>query len=260
MNLALVLMESGGYVPPSVESFKFEGNWGIPWMTKPMMLIILATIITLVFWVVASRRLQVSPTKGQFFVEYLYDFIRNGIGREMLGGAYRQWTPLLVGLFTWILINNWFGEFFLFMFPSFSNIGYVYGVVAVVLITYIAAGFHKQGWRYLVNSVIPPGVPWYLMPIIIPVEFLSNFVTRPVTLAVRLFANMFAGHMSVMVFVVGGTFLLTAGQAFLTAAGAVSLVFSLAIMGLELLIGFLQAYIFTILTAQYISSSVAPEH
>lgn len=260
MNPALVPME-GEYEPPSIDSFIFPGNFGVDWLTKPMMQIILATILVLAFWLIASRKLKIVPGKGQFAVEYLYDFIRKGVGREMLGGAYRKWTPLLVGLFTWILVNNWFGELFLFMFPTFSNIGYVYGVVGVVLITYIVAGFAKHGIGYFKVALLPKGVPWYLAILIVPIEFLSTFVTRPVTLAVRLFANMFAGHLSVMVFVIGGTYLLLHGEfLYYRFGGAASLLFSFAIMGLELFIGFLQAYIFTILTAQYISSSIADEH
>ena len=94
-----------------------------------------------------------------------------------------------------------------------------------------------------------------------PIEFISNFVTRPLTLAVRLFANMFAGHLAVMVFTLGGAFLLTySGNIAYNFAGFFSIVFSLVMMCLELFIGYLQAYIFTILAAQYISSSVSETH
>jgi F-type H+-transporting ATPase subunit a len=96
--------------------------------------------------------------------------------------------------------------------------------------------------------------------LIIPLEFLSNFIVRPITLALRLFANMFAGHLVVLVFVVGGTLLLESGQLFYMAAGGVSLLFSFAIFGLEIFVGVLQAYIFTVLTAQYVSSALAEEH
>ncbi len=95
----------------------------------------------------------------------------------------------------------------------------------------------------------------------IPLEFLSNFITRPLTLALRLFANMFAGHLIIMIFVVGGGFLLTYPHSFgYNLAGGVSIIFSFAIFALELFVGLLQSYVFTVLTAQYIASSVSVEH
>jgi len=203
----------------------------------------------------------VRPTKGQFFFEFLYDFIRNSIARDIIGPGYQAWTPLLVGMFSLIIISNWFGEFFYLMFPTFSNVGYVYGMVALVYLLYIGAGFKAHGPGYLRQSLMPAGVPAYMYPIIIPMEFISTFVTRPLTLSVRLFANMFAGHLVVLVFVTGGAYLLTyVGNVFFTGAGVLSLIMSLVIMGLELFIGFMQAYIFTLLTAQYISSSVGEGH
>ena len=104
-------------------------------------------------------------------------------------------------------------------------------------------------------------MPWYLLWLIIPLEFLATFVTRPVTLALRLFANMFAGHLVVLVFVVGGSFLLTfQNNLVYNISGAVSVIFSFAILFLELFIGALQAYIFTVLTAQYVSTSISEAH
>ena len=131
----------------------------------------------------------------------------------------------------------------------------------MVCFLYIAIGFKTHGIGYLRKALMPPGIPWYLYILVIPVEFLSTFVTRPLTLGVRLFANMFAGHLAIMVFVLGGSYLLTYADNYLyNAAGVFALIFSFAMLGLELFIGFLQAYIFTILTAQYISSSLSDSH
>lgn len=256
----MILLESE-WKTPGLDDFIFPGLFGTDWITKPMLQAIIAAIIVVVMWLIAARRLKVVPSKGQFVMESIYDFIRNGVGRDILGSGFRPYIGMLVGLFTFVLINNWFGEFFLFMFPTFSNIGYTWGVVAVVYITYVFAGFKAHGPGYLKQALIPSGVPWYLYPIIVPVEFISTFITRPLTLGVRLFANMFAGHLSIMVFVLGGSFLLTyAHNVIYNVAGAISLVFSLVMLALELFIGFLQAYIFTILTAQYISSSISEGH
>ncbi|MFC6397598.1 F0F1 ATP synthase subunit A [Luteococcus sanguinis] len=251
----------GGYQSPGVESFQFDGNWGIDWLTKPAMQAIIAALLVIAFWLWGSRKLGVKPTKGQFFFEYVYEFIRNGVARDTLGHDFRKFLPYLLAVFSFILVNNWFGEFFLFMLPTFSNIGYAYAVALLSWIMYMGAGFAKHGvGGYLKRSLIPPGAPGYLLPLLIPLEFLSNFIVRPVTLALRLFANMFAGHLVVLVFVVGGAYLLTHGPAIHRVAGGVSLLFSFAILFLELFVGALQAYIFTVLTAQYVSSSIADEH
>ncbi|MEL4357883.1 MULTISPECIES: F0F1 ATP synthase subunit A [unclassified Luteococcus] len=251
----------GGYKSPSVEDFWFDGNFGIGWLTKPAMQAIIAALLVIGYWLWASRRLKTKPTKGQFFHEYLYEFIRNGVARDILGHDYRKFLPYLLALFSFILVNNWMGEFFFTMLPTFSNIGYAYALAIVSWVVYMGAGFAKHGvGGYLKHSLVPPGAPGYLLPLLIPLEFLSNFIVRPITLALRLFANMFAGHLVVLVFVVGGAYLLTHGPVIHRVAGGVSLAFSFAILFLELFVGALQAYIFTVLTAQYVSSSIADEH
>ena len=253
--------EGGGYKSPSVEDFWFEGNYGIDWLTKPAMQAIIAAILVIAFWLIAARNLKTRPSKRQFFNEFVYDFIRNGVARDTLGHDFRKFLPYLLAVFSFILVNNWFGEFFLFMYPTFSNVGYAYGLAILAWCAYVGAGFKKWGFGFLKKSLIPEGVPGYLLPLVMPLEFLATFITRPVTLALRLFANLFAGHLVVLVFVVGGGFLLTyADNTFYNVAGGVSILFSLIIMLLELFIGALQAYIFTVLTAQYVSTSIAEAH
>ncbi|GAA3857121.1 F0F1 ATP synthase subunit A [Tessaracoccus defluvii] len=267
MTLGLLPMESGGgYTPPGVDDFKWDPwfpdlAW-LSWLNKPSAQAIIAAALIIVLWLVASRNLKIQPSKGQFFAEYVYEFVRNGIARDILHSDFRKFLPYLLGLFSFLLINNWFGEFFLFMYPTFSNVGYAYGLALLSWLVYVGAGFKKWGFGgFLKRSLIPEGVPGYLLPIVIPLEFLATFITRPITLALRLFANLFAGHLVVLVFVVGGGFLLTyANNAFYNVAGGVSLLFSLIILLLELFIGALQAYIFTVLTAQYVSSSIAEAH
>ncbi|WP_373277312.1 F0F1 ATP synthase subunit A [Granulicoccus phenolivorans] len=267
-----------GYHAPGVQSFHYtdpgwtffaQGSWLNTWINKSTLQALIAAILVIVFWLVASRKLKIVPTKGQFFSEYVYDFVRNGIARDILGPDYRRYTGYLVGLFSFLLINNWFGETFIFMYPTFSNIGYAYALAIMTWVIYIGAGIARHGFgKFMKKSLLPPGVPPYLWILIIPLEFLSNFITRPITLALRLFANLFAGHLVVLVFVVGGWFLMTyPSQSAATEmnlgyniAGVISIVFSFAILALELFIGALQAYIFTVLTAQYVHSSLADDH
>ena len=253
--------ESGGYHAPSVEDFYFHELFGVPQLDRVIFQAVLGAAIVIVLWLLASRKLKAVPSKGQFLSEFVYDFVRNGIARDLLGHDYRKYLPYLLGLFSFILVNNLFGQFFLFMFPTFSRVGFAYGLALLTWVIYIGAGLRRHGLTYIKNSLLPSGVPWYLWGLIIPLEFLSNFITRPITLALRLFANLFAGHLVVTVFVVGGAFLLQyQDNLFYNISGGVSLLFSFAILFLELFVGSLQAYIFTVLTAQYISSSLAESH
>ncbi|OYN98960.1 F0F1 ATP synthase subunit A [Enemella evansiae] len=262
----LPLEGGGGYKPPSLEDFRFNGlpGWwdsAPAWLNKPFVMAVIAAVLVIVVWLLASRKLTVLPSKRQFFWEYIYDFIRNGVARDALGHDFRRYLPYLLGLFSFIWVNNVFGVFPLFMFPTFSNVGYAWGLAILSWIIYNAAGIARHGGKYFKNSLFPAGVPAPLYILITPIELLSNFIVRPVTLGLRLFGNMFAGHLVVLVFVVGGTYLLTESQGlFYKFAGGVSLVFSFAIFALELLVATLQAYIFTVLTAQYVASSLAEDH
>lgn len=255
----------GGYQPPGVKDFYWYSVWpGVlpDWMNKPFFQAVIGAALVIVLWWIASRKLKIQPSKGQFAAEYIYEFVRNGIARDILHADFRKYLPYLLGLFSFLLINNWFGEFFFFMYPTFANVGYAYGLAILSWLIYIGAGFQKWGFGgFLKKALIPEGVPGYLLPIVIPLEFLATFITRPITLALRLFANLFAGHLVVMVFVVGGGYLLTVeNNTFYNVAGGVSIAFSLIILLLELFIGALQAYIFTVLTAQYVSTSIAEAH
>lgn len=262
MNLlsgGLVPLE--GFVAPGIKDFQFEGLWGTDWLTKPMLQLVVAGIVVAVFFLVVSRNLKVVPGKLQFSAEYLYNFIRNGVAREIIGPDYRKYSPYLVSVFFFVLLNNWFGEFFFFMFPSFANVGYAYGIALLSVAVFVGAGIQKHGFKYAKVALIPPGTPLILATIISPIEILSNFFTRPLTLAIRLFANMFAGHLAVLVFVVGGAFLLTyPNNLIFNLSGAFSLFGGVVMCLLELFLGGLQAYIFTILNAQYISTSIAESH
>ncbi len=256
--------ETGGHWPPGVHSFDkrplFPGM-GIDWVSNQLLQAVLGAIVVIALWVWLARGHKVVPTRKQFLGEQLYNVIRNSIARDALGHDYRKYVPYLVAIFFFILINNLFGQFFLFMFPTFSKVGYAYALAAITWIMYNAAGIQKYGFfNYLKRMTLPAGVPKALWIVIIPLEFASNFIVRPVTLALRLFANLFAGHLVILVFVLGGVMLISSGVIGYMFAGAGALVMSLAIFGLELFVGTLQAYIFTVLSAQYIASAIAEEH
>lgn len=238
------------------------------WLNNQLFQAVLGAVLVIAFWLWVAHGQKVVPGKRQFFGELAYDFVRNGIARDLLGHDYRKFLPYLVALFSFILVNNLFGQFFLFVFPTFSKIGYAWGLAALTFLLYNGVGIYKHGFfKYIKNNVLPGGVPKWMWPLIIPLEFLSNFVIRPITLALRLFANLFGGHLVILVFVVGGSLLLTATEEMagkpvwlLNTAGGLALVFSFAIFALELFVSVMQAYIFTVLTAQYVSTALADEH
>lgn len=267
----LILPLEGAAWPPGKHSFAsrplFPGV--LPdWVNNHVAQAVIGAILVIVFWLWMAKGQTIVPGKKQAVGEFVYDFVRNGIARDILGPDFRRYLPFLVALFSFILVNNLFGQFFFFMFPTFSKIGFAWGLALLAWLLYNGAGIKKHGFvGYLKHATLPAGVPKPLWPLIIPLEFLSNIIVRPLTLGLRLFANLFAGHLVIMVFVVGGTLLLTATESLggfpvplLTVAGVVSILFSFAIFALELLVGSIQAYIFTVLTAQYVSSAIAEDH
>jgi F-type H+-transporting ATPase subunit a len=255
-----------GFEAPGVESFDFPplfpGVPGLEWFNRYMQQALVAFGLVAVFWLVMARKNAMVPSKGQFVGEAAYSFIRNTLGRDMIGHDFRKYLPLLIALFSFILVNNLWGVFPLTLMPTAAHVGWAYGLAGLVWVIYNGIGIRKWGaFGYLKHVTIPPGVPTWMWPIVIPLEFLSNIIVRPATLSLRLFANMFAGHLLVLVFVLGGEYLILHSDPIVNkVAGVFSLAFSIAIFGLELFVQSLQAYIFTMLTAQYISSATAEEH
>ncbi len=265
----IIPMEGGGaddahHWPPGVHSFDpkpFFPDAGMDWLNTYLLQAVIATVLVIGVWLWFAKDQRVVPGFKQWIGEQLYNLVRNGIGREALGPDYRRFTPYLVALFSFILVNNLFGQFFLSMFPTFSRVGYAYGLALLSWLLYNGVGIAKHGLGgYLKLMTMPKGVPGPLYAIIIPLEILSNFIVRPITLALRLFANLFAGHLVVIVFVAGGSMLLENADFLYKIAGGASLLMAFPIFGLELFIGALQAYIFTVLTAQYVASSLAEDH
>ena len=253
------------FEPPSVSSFDLPPIFGVPgleWFNKYMLQAIVAVILILIFWFVMANKRAMVPSKGQFVGETAYFFVRNSIARDSLGSDYKRFLPFLIALFSFVLVNNLWGIFPLTLLPTASHVGWAYGLAGMVWVLYNAVGIAKHGFfGYVKHTVLPAGVPWFMWPLIIPLEFFSNIIVRPITLALRLFANMFAGHLLVLVFVLGGEYLVFHGGSVVNVtAGIVAWIFSMAIFALEIFVQSLQAFIFTVLTAVYLSSSLAEEH
>ncbi|WP_020575217.1 F0F1 ATP synthase subunit A [Actinopolymorpha alba] len=262
MSTVVVSASGGGsFVPPGPASFDLPPV--IAGVTKPMMLVLLSAIIIVGFLMLTSRRAAVVPGRWQYAGEMAYGFVRNGIARDVIGGTeYLKFVPFFVAMFFFVLVNNLFATIPVVQFPTFSHAGYAYALAIISWIVYNTVGIRKHGFLgYLKHSTIPSGVPVAIYPLIIPMEFASNIIFRPITLALRLFANMFAGHLLIMLFALGAEFLLIEASGLIAKpAGVLTFAFGIAIAFLEILVQVLQAYVFTFLTAMYIAGALAEEH
>jgi F-type H+-transporting ATPase subunit a len=250
--------------PPGPEDFNLPPIFsGVDWLTKPVLVAALSVVVILWFFWAASRKAEVVPSKLQFAGEISYNFVRNSIARDAIGSReHMKYVPYLLGLFFFILLNNVAATVPLIQFPTFSHIGWAYSAAILSWVIYNFVGIRKHGFLgYLRHQTMPAGVPLWLMPLMIPIEFISNILVRPVSLSLRLFANMFAGHILLLVFVLGGEYLIfEAGSIALGGVGIITLLMGLAIAGLELFVQVIQAYIFVVLSAQYIGSAIAEDH
>ncbi|MGX7679393.1 F0F1 ATP synthase subunit A [Jatrophihabitans sp. DSM 45814] len=261
-----------GFHAPGPIDFFFPDFTGKSWnesgydvlLTKSSVLLVLGAVVAYLFLAVTSRNGAVVPTKSQYLGEQAYSFVRNGIAQDVIGGKdFKRFVPLLVSLFFFILVNNLFSIVPVLQFAPFSRVSFAYGIAAMVWIIYNAVGIMDKGFfGYLKATTIPAGVPGWILPLLIPLEFLSNILIRPITLSLRLFANMFAGHLLIILFSTGGAYLLldATGSIVLKPAGVLAFALGVLIGFLEVVVALLQAYVFTLLTAQYIQGALASEH
>lgn len=243
-------------------TFEFMGQEMVLGVTKPMLQLVLAAVLVFGFFYLASRKREMVPGKLQFVGEEAYSFVRNSMGRDIIGSHdFMRFTPYLFALFFFILLNNLFASIPFLQFPTFSRSGMVYGLAAMSWVIYNAVGMKKHGvLGYLKLQSVPSGVGGPILLLLIPLEFLSNIIVRPVTLALRLFANMLAGHLLLILFALGGEYLILEMSAAYAPVGILAWVLFIAIAFLELLVQFLQAYVFVLLNAMYIQGALADEH
>ncbi|GLZ29824.1 ATP synthase subunit a [Lentzea sp. NBRC 105346] len=255
-------MADAEFHPPGARDFELPPIFGF--VTKPMILMVLSILIIITFFLVTSRNLRLIPSRWQFAAESVYDLGRNQIAREQIGDAeFRPYVPLVLSLFTFVLVNNIFGLIPLIQFPTLAHFGFPLAIaILIVFPLYHFVGIRKHGLvGYLRNQFIIPDVPkpvlWLLL---IPTEVILKFFFDPVNLAIRVFAAMFAGHLLVLVFTLSGEFLLLEAGPLLKPVSAVSFAFAIGITFLEALIMVLQAYIFATLSAHYIGRALAAHH
>ena len=233
--------------------FGTEGPFAI---NKVVLLMFASVIIVLGFYLVAGRRALV-PTGAQNLAESVVEFVQQGIILQTMGPDGLSWTPFMLTLFSFIFVGNLFEVIPLIQMPVNARIALPVFMAMVVWVLYNFVGIRSQGFfGYFKNMLFPPGVPKALYILVTPIELVSTLFVRPLSLAVRLFANMLAGHLILVSFAVITAALFEATIVGAALPGALLV----ALTGFEVLVALLQAYIFTILAAVFIGGAMHPEH
>jgi F-type H+-transporting ATPase subunit a len=261
---ALVLRE--GYHAPGVNELLWPNlidlhlfglDLGINRVVLQMFLVVL---VTWGLFFLAFRTPRLVPGRLQNVMESVVDFIRNQIVLENIGPDGLRFLPYLTTLFVFVFLGNLGGVLPLISFPLNSRMAMPAIMAICSLLLFISVGISRQGFfRYFRNALFPPGVPWPIYILLTPIELVSTFIVRPVTLAIRLLANMIAGHLILSVFFVATGYMLTSMN-ISTLFGVGALLFAVALVAFELFVAGLQAYVFTILSAVYIAGALEPEH
>ncbi len=220
------------------------------------MRILSAVVLSLLFWA-AARRATLVPGRAQNVAEMALDFVRVNIAEEVLGERRaRPHVPLLTMMFFAILAMNITGVVPLLNIASTSVVTVPLLLAAVAWIAFVAAGIKAHGvFGFVRSSLFPSGVPWPIYIILAPIELISTFILRPATLTVRLMANMLAGHLLLALFFSMTSYLFVEASGALKAVGVLTFAAAFAFTLFEIFVAVLQAYIFTLLTAVYISLS-----
>jgi F-type H+-transporting ATPase subunit a len=262
VSFVLAAAEEGGYEAPGVGDFwqPLVGDGPFA-LTRAAIAMVFSVALISGVLLFMTRRLSVVPTKPQMMLEGAYTFVRNGVGRDVIGGKeFLPYVPLLFSLFALILVNNIFGIVPFIQFPTMGRVGFPAALAIVVYFVYHWVGIKRKGLGGYFGSFVPHGLPIFVVPFVWLLEFITYFFTRPVTLALRLFGNMFAGHILLLLFIAGGEYLLVHMDGVMKLTGVFALVMGFVMTIFEILVQFLQAYVFILLTAVYIQASIADEH
>ena len=218
--------------------------------TNQSLFMVLVVVVTSLFLTLAVKPNRLVPTRGQSVAELSYEFVANMI-HSATGTDGLKFFPFIFTLFMFVLVSNFMGML-PFAFTVTSQIAVTFALAAIVILLMIVTGFLKHGFGFL--KLFVPHAPWYLLIMLVPIEVIS-FLTRPISLSVRLFANMLAGHTMLAVF---AGFIIALGGAggYLALLSVGPMILIVAIMLLELLVAFLQAYVFAMLTCIYMNEAL----
>jgi F-type H+-transporting ATPase subunit a len=232
-----------------------------PTFNKVALITVLAALISIVIFLLASRKDGLkAPRDVRNLAEIIIEFIEDQIIMPTMGKHGMGWTPFLLSLFLFIYLCNLPGIIPILYMPATARIAVPMFLALLVWVIFIGVGFKHQGPAYIKNSLFPPGVPGPLYILVAPIEFISTFLVRPFSLTVRLFANLLAGHILLVTFSLLTEELIKSDTLVLKPVAILPFFMLLFITAFEVLVGFLQAYIFTILAAVYIGGAAHPEH
>lgn len=272
--LAAAGNEPEPFHPPSLADFFPEvflfADPTIPWfeddspifgINRIMLVRFIAAAAVILIFVLGTRKLRLIPTRGQSLIELGLGFVRDGIAYDLLGEKDgKRFLPIITTIFFMVLAMNLTGVIPFLNIAGTSVIGVPLVLSIVAYIAFVYAGIKKHPGAFFKNSLFPSGVPWPLYVIVTPLEFISTFVLRPITLTLRLMMNLLVGHLMLVLFFAATHFFLFSMGGWWIGLGAGTLAFGFAFTVFELLVSVLQAYVFAILTTIYIQLALAEEH
>jgi F-type H+-transporting ATPase subunit a len=227
-------------------------------INKVVLIYLFAVVATLAIFVLGNKK-QMVPTGAQNFAEMSVEFIDNQIALPTMGTDGLRWTPYFLSLFFFIFFCNIFEIIPFIQMPATARIALPMFLALLSYVLYHGSGFKEHGpIGYLKHALVPPGVPAPILPLVVVIEFISKFVVQPFSHTVRLFANLLAGHILLVTFAVlsSALWLLQWNVIFLPLPILAVIFFT----AFELLVSFLQAYVFTLLAGVYIGAAVSHEH
>ena len=227
-------------------------------INKVVLVYAIAVVLTMLLFILGNKK-QLVPTGAQNLAEMTVEFVEDGIVMETMGKDGLKYTPYLISLFLFIFFTNIFEIIPIIQMPGSARIALPLFLAVLAYIIYHGAGFRSHGpLGYFKHALVPPGVPPALLILVVPIEFISKFLVQPFSHTVRLFANLLAGHILLVTFAVLTSALWTTEwYAIFLPLPAFAVVFFTAF---ELLVSFLQAYVFTLLTGVYINAAASHEH
>ena len=228
-----------------IEAFGYDISF-----TNSSLAMLITVLLVVLFMYIGSRNLSVIPSRGQTVLESTYEFIAGMIG-DNIGQEGMKYFSFIFSLFLFILIGNLLGMF-PYSFTWTSHIIVTFAIAFFIFIGVTMIAIYKHGLLKFMSFFAPSGVPKPMLILLVPIEIIS-YLSRPISLSVRLFANMMAGH--TLLKVIGGFVFILGANTFII-GGVLPLAFLVALTGLEIVIAFLQAYVFAILTCLYINDAI----
>ena len=224
-------------------------------INRVVLLMFVASVLCMAFFLIGARRQARVPKGMQLLAEQAYFFVRDNIAIDVIGREGLKYAPYLAALFYFIFFSNLLEIVPGINFPVTSRMAIPAFLAFVTYAIFVGVGIRAQGLSYFKHTLFPPGVPTIIKPLLALIELFSTFIIRPLTLAIRLLANMMAGHVLLTIFFLFTNAFVTGGLLSIP-LGAVTLLVACVLLVFELLVIGIQAYIFTLLSAFYISEAI----